>query len=242
MRRTTESDRFSGYFQINTWCKLNDSFTPFRGLSIFVRQTLLRAGTSALALLFLSACTALVTPNYTRSVTELRQGQYQLDTDHAYVHFRIEHLGLSTIVGRFNKADASLDFDPQALAELELEGFVDVEAIDLNNRDLEKRLRGRDWFDTDRFPQATFSTNTVTPGVDGNFIIEGDFTLRGVSKPLVLEARFKGGADNLLTGKYTLGFAATGSFLRSDFGIDSLRGLVADEVFIEINAEFQKSD
>lgn len=229
-------------FPDNTWCKLNNSITPFPGLSILVTQTLLRACISALALLCLSACAALVTPNYTRTVVELRPGQYQLDTDHAYVHFKIEHLGLSTIVGRFNKADASLDFDPQALAELKLEGFVDVEAIDLNNRDLEKRLRGRDWFYTERFPQASFSTNTVTPGVDGNFIIEGNFTLRGISKPLVLDARFKGGADNLLTGKYTLGFAATGSFLRSDFGIDGLGGLVADEVFIEINAEFQKSD
>ena len=55
-----------------------------------------------------------------------------------------------------------------------------------------------------------------------------------------LNATFKGGADNLLTGKYTLGFSANGSFLRSDFGIDAFAALVADEVFIEIHAEFQR--
>lgn len=201
----------------------------------------MRTTVIVLAALCLSACAALITPNYTQQVAELRPGQYQLDVEHAYIHFRIEHLGLSTIVGRFNKAAASLDFDPEALGELQLDGYVNVDAIDLNNRELEQRLRGRDWFDTARFPQARFSTVSVTPTGGGTLTIEGNFTLRGITRPLVLEARFKGGADNLLSGKYTLGFAANGSFLRSDYGIDGLGGLVADEVFVEINAEFQKS-
>lgn len=192
--------------------------------------------------LLLSGCTSLITPNYSQDLAQLRSGQYRLDPEHAYIHFKIEHLGLSTIVGRFNRADASLDFDPDSIDELQLEGYIDVAEIDVNNRDLEKRLRGREWFDTDRFPRATFSTVSVTPTSANTFLIEGDFTLRGVSKLLSLEATFKGGADNMLTGKYTLGFAATGSFLRSDYGIDGFGALLADNVTIEINAEFQKED
>ena len=203
---------------------------------------LLHSVASVSLLLILSACASLITPNFTQTLSELRPGQYKLDPEHAYIHFRIEHLGLSTVVGRFNKADASLDFDPQQIDTLELEGLVDMAALDLNNRDLEKRLRGRDWFNTEQFPQASFATTLVTPTSSDTFTIEGNFTLRGISKPLALEARFKGGADNLLTGKYTLGFAASGSFLRSDYGMTSLGALVADEVFVEINAEFQRSD
>lgn len=190
--------------------------------------------------MFLSGCAALITPNYSQELMQLRSGQYRLDPEHTYIHFRIEHLGLSTIVGRFNSADASLDFDPDAMSDLALEGYVDVAAIDVNNRDLEKRLRGREWFDTNRFPHATFQTISVTPTSGNTFSIEGDFTLRGVTRPLLLEATFKGGADNLLTGKYTLGFSAKGNFLRSDFGIDGFGALLADTVYIEINAEFQK--
>ena len=189
-----------------------------------------------------SGCASLVTPNYTQELTELRSGQYVLDPEHTYIHFRIEHLGLSTIVGRFNSADAVLDFDPLDTASLNLEGFVDVASIDLNNRDLEDRLRGVDWFNTDRFPQASFTTQSVTPQSANTFLIQGSFDLRGIEKPMTLEATFKGGADNLLTGKYTLGFAANSSFLRSDYEIDGFGALLADEVFIEIHAEFQKSD
>lgn len=190
----------------------------------------------------LSGCISVVRPNYTQTLRELRSGDYSLDPEHAYVHFGIEHLGLSTVVGRFNSVDATLDFDPASLEQLQLDGVIDVGSIDMNNESLQKRLRGDDWLDTQQYPEARFKTLSVT-GVEGNnFIITGNFTLRGITRPLSLKAAFKGGADNLLTGKYTLGFSANGSFLRSDYGIDAFAALVADEVFIEIHAEFQKNN
>ncbi|MBX2883205.1 MAG: YceI family protein [Granulosicoccus sp.] len=189
----------------------------------------------------LIGCASLVTPNYTQTFERLRPGQYQLDPEHAYVHFKVEHLGLSTVVGRFNQLDASLDFDPESIDDLKLEGRVDMQSVDMNNESLEKRLRGSDWFDVANFPEASFTTQSVTPGSANQFRLEGNFTLRGISRPLILDVQFKGGADNILTGKYTVGFAANASFLRSDYGIDSLGGLVADEVFVEIHAEFQRA-
>lgn len=190
----------------------------------------------------LSGCASVIRPNYTQTLTELRAGAYTLDQDHAYLIFRIEHLGLSTVLGRFNRVDASLDFDPDQLSELVLDGVIETASIDLNNEDLEGRLRGSGWLNTAQFPQARFESKSVEPGEDGEFVINGDFTLRGITQPVVLMATFKGGADNLLTGRYTLGFTATGQISRSDYGIDSLAALVADEVFIEIHAEFQRAD
>jgi len=189
----------------------------------------------------LSACASVVRPNYTQTLAELRSGVYALDPEHAYLLFRIEHLGLSTVVGRFNTVSASLDFSPEALTDLALEGVIDTQSIDLNNDDLESRLQGPDWLGTNRFPEARFISTSVVPGEGNAFILKGDFTLRGVTKPVSLAATFKGGADNLLTGHYTLGFAATGSISRADYGIDSLAALVADEVYIEIHAEFQRT-
>lgn len=203
-------------------------------------STLTRLVCGLMLLATLSACASLVRPNFSQKVTELRPGQYRLDPEHVYIHFKIEHLGLSTVVGRFNQSDASLDFDPDKLAELRLDGVIDMASLDMNNPSLEKRLLGSDWFDVARYPEANFRTTDVLPAGGNRFAIVGNFTLHGVTKPLTLDAVFKGGADNLLTGKYTLGFAASGSFLRSDFGVDAFAGLVADEVFVDIHAEFQK--
>jgi polyisoprenoid-binding protein YceI len=183
-----------------------------------------------------------VRPNYTQTLSELRSGDYSLDPEHVYVHFNIEHLGLSTIVGRFNTVDASLNFDPASIESLQLDGIIDVASIDMNNESLENRLRGSDWLNTQIFPEARFQTSSVTGSQDNDFTINGEFTLHGITQPMSLNATFKGGADNLLTGKYTLGFTANGSFLRSEFGVDGFAALVADEVFIEIHAEFQKNN
>lgn len=214
----------------------------FGQVSKYARLSLLFRFSLLLCLLFVSGCASLVRPNYSQVLSELRSGEYTLDPEHVYVHFKVEHLGLSTIVGRFNSVDANLDFNPEALEEIQLDGVIDITSIDLNNDSLEKRLLGDDWFDAQQFPEARFQTRSVATVTDNEFLIEGDFTLRGVTKTLSLNAVFKGGADNLLTGKYTLGFSANGSIRRSDFGIDSFLGLVADEVFIEIHAEFQRNE
>jgi len=208
--------------------------------SLFGRVSLCHIIVAFLSAVLVSGCASVVRPNYTQELTELRQGAYTLDPDHAYLIFRIEHLGLSTVIGRFNTVDATLDFDPASLSELVLEGVIDVASIDMNNDDLERRLRGSGWLDTDRFPEARFTSVSVEPDDGNSFFLNGDFTLRGITRPVRLLATFKGGADNMLTGLYTLGFAATGSISRSDFGIDALGALVADEVFIEIHAEFQR--
>lgn len=201
----------------------------------------------------MAGCAALVTPNFTQQLTELRTGDYELDPEHAYLHFKIEHLGLSTVVGRFNRVRATLDFDPNAIGQMKLDGVVDMSSLDMNNSELEELLQGPRWFDVGRFPEATFQTTGVTvPGnvtsaentQNGNaeptlLKVAGEFTLKGVTREIVLDVKFKGGADNILTGKYTLGFSARGSLKRSDFGVDAWPALVADDVFIELDGEFQ---
>jgi polyisoprenoid-binding protein YceI len=200
----------------------------------------LQARLSALTVcLMTSACASLVTPNFESELSSLRGGEYTLDPEHAYLNFRIEHLGLSYVVGRFNELDASLDFDPDDPASLSLEGIVDVATIDFGNEDLDERIAGSGWLDAERFPQAVFTATDVTVTEDDGLIVVGDFTLRGVTLPLTLTGRFGGGADNLLTGRYTLGFSATGEISRSAYGVSAWPALVGDAVSIELHAEFQ---
>lgn len=185
-------------------------------------------------------CAALVTPNFETEIVKLRPGNYSLDSDHTFVLFRIDHLGLSKVIGRFNEAEASLDFDPENIEELKLDGLIKTGSIDVNNEEFESQLRGSGWLNSATFPDATFITEEVVLGDDGNFVILGEFTLRGVSQPMQLQARFNGGADNILTGKYTVGFSASGEFSRKSYGIDDFGALVGDTIEIEIEAEFQR--
>ena len=191
-------------------------------------------------LFFVSACASIIRPNYTQELVKLRSGNYKLDKDHAYVNFKIGHLGLSTIVGRFNTVAASLEFDPVNIEAMKISGVIDAASIDVNNEDLEDTLRGGYWFDTERYPQVTFDSAGVVLGPEGDLQVSGELTVLGITKPITLIGRFNGGADNLLTRKYTLGFTGAATISRAEFGMDAFEGIIADNVDIEIHAEFQR--
>lgn len=199
---------------------------------------------SALVLV-LSSCasiiTPLITPKVKTEITSLKAGQYSLDKSHAAVLFKVQHLGLSTYVGRFNSVDASLEFDPQNVTAAKLSAVIDIASLDINDEDLKQDLMGGAWFNQKNYPQARFDSTSVVPINDNTFEFTGQLDLRGVQKPIVMTAVFHGGANNILTGKYTLGFSATGSFNRADFNMGDFIPLVGNEVSIEAYAEFQKN-
>lgn len=192
------------------------------------------------ALLILSSCIALLTPRVEVDIAKLRAGQYSLDKSHASLLFKVPHMGLSSYVGRFNDFDASLDFDPEDIANAKLDAIIEIDSLDINDPGLKEDLMDGTWFDQPRYPQAVFSTLSVTPLSNSEFEFVGNLDWRGVINPISLVVTFHGGADNMLTGYYTLGFSAKGSFSRSDFGMDAYIPMVGDLVEIETYAEFQK--
>jgi polyisoprenoid-binding protein YceI len=191
-------------------------------------------------IVLVAGCSSLIAPSVTTEMTALRAGEYRLDPAHASLLFKVNHLGLSDFVGRFNEFDAVLDFDPERIGEAQLEVVIQTGSIDVNDADFEMELRGRDWFNTKQYPEAVFRTGSVTLVNEKTARFNGQLTLRGISAPLAIDIVFNGGANNLLTLKYTIGFSATASFLRSDYGIDHYTPAVADEVRIEAYTEFQR--
>jgi len=209
---------------------------PFR---LTRTNTVLRSAALLLVVVLAGSC-SLITPTVQTQLSELRSGQYNIDKKHAALVFKTSHMGLSTFVGRFNDVDATLDFDPANVAATKLDAQVVVASIDVNNPDLAESLRGSTWFDAKQFPQATFTTLSVQPQSGNTFRFTGNLTLHGVTAPVTLDVTFHGGANNMLTGFYTLGFSATGTIKRSTFGIDSYIPMVGDDVTLEVYAEFQK--
>jgi len=192
----------------------------------------------------LVSCDRLLTPDFNTDITELRAGQYIIDPDHATVLWKINHLGFSTFIGRFNDIEASLDFDPENIENSNLEVVINTASLDINNLEFAEELRGDNWFDVENFPQAVYRTTSFVEAVDeSTFVFEGDLTLLGVTAPVTLNVNFHGGGRNFLTRSYTLGFSASATFQRSVFGLSRFTSFgVGDDIELEIHIEFQASN
>jgi polyisoprenoid-binding protein YceI len=186
----------------------------------------------------LSGCVWLLAPSVSSKLEALRAGQYTLDKSHATLLFKVKHFGLSEYVGRFNKFDATLDFDPENLEQTKLEAIIEIQSLDINHQSLRRQLLSPKWFDQANHPQAKFTSVGLREVSESNFELSGNLVWRGITKPVVLQVKFNGGANNLLTRTYTIGFHASGSFLRSDYGIKTYLPIVGDQVKIDVYAEF----
>ncbi len=202
---------------------------------------------AAIALVFLigTGCTVLLAKivpshNQTFDASDIPSGRYILDHPHASIHFRTDHMGFSSFVGRFNSFDAALEFDKQRPEESKLGAIITTASIDSNSEELDEILRGREFFQVEKFPEITFTSDGIEITGEKSGILTGELTLLGVTNELRLDVTFNGGAYNMLNSRYTLGFSATGTLKRSDFGMSAYIPLIGDEVRFEIEAEFKR--
>ena len=201
--------------------------------------------TALLATLLSTTTLAANAPVPTMASTELTEnlsGDYVLETNHASIIFTISHMGYSHYTGRFNKLDAALHFDAKDPAASNVKVTVMPSSVDTHNSTLEAELASKSWFNTDAFPQATFVSTKIEKTGANTGKITGDFTLAGVTKPIVLDAVFNGGGHDGFMKKDKLGFSAKTSIKRSDFGVSNYVPLVGDAVAIDIEAEFVRKD
>lgn len=211
-------------------------------------MTSIHLKTFALSALFLtSACASvlapLAKPDVATESAALRAGQYTLDPAHASLLFRIDHLGFSTYVGRFEKFDASLDFDADNPEAAELEAVIDMSSLDVANGEFAETLKGPNWFDTSAHGQARFTSTAVEVTGENTGVLSGELTLNGQTAPIELKVVFNGGArDRLRSNNYVVGFSAKGELDRTEFNIDRFSGLITDRVEIQIEAEFIRAD
>jgi len=207
-----------------------------------MRKGLLKPAAAGLSLALLAACTSVVAPflkpDVSTETAQVKAGDYALDKTHAAVLFRINHLGYSTYIGRFEMFDASLTGDAGDPAGSSVEAVIDMTSLDIANETFAAELMGPDWFDATAFPQAVFQSTSVTLTGDTKATVSGDLTLHGVTAPVALDATFNGAAFDRLRGADVIGFSATARIDRTQFGVSKYSGLIADEVEIEIQAEF----
>ncbi|NWG91503.1 MAG: YceI family protein [Parvularculaceae bacterium] len=185
-----------------------------------------------------AACASIIAPKVASEPAALKPGAYALDPHHAAVLFKVNHLGYANYVGRFEKLEATLDFDAADPELSHVEARIDIASLDVGNDEFAATLAGPDWLDAGRFPEAVFRSTRIETiaGNAGRMI--GDLTLHGVTSPVAFDVTFNGGAADFLRGGYVVGFSAKGEFSRKAFGVDRFDSVVGDKVVIEIEAEF----
>ena len=174
-------------------------------------------------------------------------GAYTVDKAHTSLIFRVSHIGFSSYTGRFTRIDAQLDFDPARLVASRVNVKIDPRSIEADNAPsgFLESLAGKDWLDAERFPELSFRSKSVEVTGANSFRVQGDLTLHGVTKPIVLDASYNGGyASHPMDPHARVGFSARGKFKRSDFGVSygipapgTTMG-VGDEVEVVLESEF----
>jgi len=181
------------------------------------------------------------------STAPVPSGAYQVDKAHTSLLFRVGHLGFSTFTGRFTVVDAKLQFDARNPAASQVSVDIDPRSIATDNAPsgFLQSLVGKDWLDAEHFPALSFRSRSIEALGKGAFRVHGDLTLHGVTRPIVLDAKYNGGyAGHPYDPQARIGFSAHGSFKRSEFGVSS--GIpaagstlgVADRVDVILETEF----
>lgn len=165
---------------------------------------------------------------------------YKLDPAHTSVIFIVNHLGFSNFQGRFDGTTGELTLDRENPAASSARISIDLTKVDSGVEALDKHMKSGDFLDVENHPTATFKSTSVELTGDNAATITGDLTLLGQTKPLVLDVTLTGEGDHPMTGDHVLGFAATGTVTRSEYGMNYLVPGVGDEVELQISAEFLK--
>jgi polyisoprenoid-binding protein YceI len=149
-------------------------------------------------------------------------GAYALETRHTQVLWAISHLGITDFYGRFEKISGSLNFNAGAPEKSAVNVTIQMSSLNTPNAPLIGELSGPAALDVAKFPTATFKSTSIQRTGPGAGKITGDLTLHGVTRPLTLEATFGGGLSDPVSGAYDLGFHATTTIKRTDFGLTGM--------------------
>lgn len=163
---------------------------------------------------------------------------YAIDKEgsHAFVQFRVQHLGYSWLYGRFNEFDGQFEYDEKNPAAAKVSVEIDTTSVDSNHAERDKHLRSDDFLDVAKYPKATFTSTSFNQAADGSAKLNGDLTLHGVTKPVTLDVEQIGaGADPW--GGFRRGFQASTTFKMADFGITKNLGPASTHVEMILSVE-----
>ena len=163
---------------------------------------------------------------------------YAIDTKgaHAFINFKIKHLGYSWLTGRFNTFEGDFSYDANQPNAAKITVNIDATSFDSNHAERDKHIRSADFLDVSKYPTAKFVSTKIVDKGDNKLEVMGDLTLHGVTKPVTIAAN-KIGEGKDPWGGYRAGFSGTTTIRLGDFGIPEKLGPASRNVELELHVE-----
>ncbi|MET1087420.1 MAG: YceI family protein [Arthrobacter sp.] len=173
--------------------------------------------------------------------TDVTTGTWTLDNSHSEIGFTVRHAGISKVRGQFKEAEATLELG-QDVADSRINATIKTASFDSGDANRDGHVRGEDFFDVEKFPEMTFVSNGLVAKGD-SYELTGDLTIKGLTRPVTLEAEFNGVAVDPF-GNTRAGISAATTISRKDFGLtwnaalETGGVLVSDKVAISLELAF----
>lgn len=168
---------------------------------------------------------------------------WTVDSAHSKLGFTVTHMLVSDVEGQFKNFTATITSSKDDFSDAVVELSADVASVTTDNDGRDNHIKGADFFNAAQFPKMTFKSTSFQKTGDKTYKVTGNLTLKGVTKPVVLDATFRGVYTNQMNKKTVAGFKVSGTVKRKDFGIGANfpSAAVSDEVTLVANTEFIKN-
>jgi polyisoprenoid-binding protein YceI len=164
-------------------------------------------------------------------------GTYKLDPAHTDVLVQWNHLGFSNPTAHFGDVDGTLVYNAENVAKSSVQVTLPLSGLNSFTAKFDEHLKSADFFDAAKFPSATFKSTKVTAAGTNKLSVAGELTIKGITKPVVLAVTLNGAGAHPMKKVPALGFDATTTVKRSEFGLGAYVPNVSDEVKIRITTE-----
>lgn len=164
--------------------------------------------------------------------------KYTIDTKgaHAFVQFKISHLGYSWLYGRFDEFSGEFEFDGSSPENSNIQMIVQTASVNSNHTARDKHLRGEDFLNVESYPTATFKSTSFTQGENGHGTMTGDLTLNGVTKEQTMNVEFTGAGKDPWGG-FRRGYEATTEITLTDYNIKKSLGPASEKLLLTVTVE-----
>jgi len=164
---------------------------------------------------------------------------YKIDPVHSEVSFKVRHLGISKVSGRFTKLQGTILVDELDLSKSSVDVTIEAASINTDSEGRDKHLKSADFFDVEKIPTLTFKSVAVKEVAKGKLEVTGDFTMHGVTKRIVIPITNLGTAKSPFND-VRAGFEGALTLNRGDYGIKTFPGVIGEQVEITLGIEAVK--
>ena len=170
---------------------------------------------------------------------------YKIDSSHSEISFKVKHLMISTVSGKFEKFDAIMETETPDISNASISFEADVNSITTHSEQRDGHLKADDFFNAEKFPKLTFISTGIKKVSDEEYVVTGDLTIRDVTKSVDLKVEYNGEIVDPW-GQTRLGYEMNGKINRQDFGLkwsaltEAGGVVVSDDVKLHLNVEMIK--